>query len=295
MRFLGTSLRPKSFLRELRFAWATLLDRQDADRRLFLSVTDDPALSRKFALLADEVPQASLVNASGSLVRANLDWRAYFASRLSGHGLEIGPLHKPLLYNSGTSVDYVDRFSVDELRREYPELASSDLVEPTIITDAESLSDVPTGSYDFLVAAHVLEHMRNPICALDNWARVLRAGGLLYLIVPDKRVTFDRRRPRTLLEHLIADYRRPSVERDYEHYIDYAVHVHHASTQSAVAEADRLAQANYSIHFHVFIPDDIVRLLEWVRQNVCPIQVEEGPAAEPDGDEFHLLIRCNMG
>ena len=52
--------------------------------------------------------------------------------------------------------------------------------------------------------------MRNPIGALVNWLRVVRDGGLLYLIVPDKRRTFDQLRVRTTLEHMVLDYQQPS-------------------------------------------------------------------------------------
>jgi hypothetical protein len=123
---------------------------------------------------------------------------------------------------------------------------------------------------------------------------VVRPGGHLYLIVPDKRSSFDRRRVRTTIEHLILDYQRPSAERDFDHYVDYALHVMRASREGAIAEADRMLREGTSIHYHVFQPADIVALLTWFAGQVRPIEILEGPVVDPYADEFHLLIRVGQ-
>ena len=221
------------------------------------------------------------------------DWRAYFCSLLKGRGLEIGPLHRPLAKHDGMQVDYVDRMSVADLRKHYPELRELDLVEPNIIGDAETLDTVPDNTYDFLVAAHVIEHMRNPIGAIANWSRVLRPGGFIYMIVPDKRAIFDKQRVRTTVEHLVADYELPSRERDFEHFLEYARFVHGERGSDAVAEARKLEGCDYSIHFHVFLPTDILLLAEWFSKNIAPLTVVDGPSMSPGADEFHVLFRVN--
>jgi len=237
-----------------------------------------------------DIPQAGVIEEGLEHFDAR-DWRKHFASKLHGLGLEIGPLHRPLAKHSGMNVEYVDRHTVAELRRDYPELKDLPLVEPHIIDDAEALRSVPEGRYDFVIAAHVIEHMRNPLSAVENWVRVLKPGGLLYLIVPDKRATFDVQRVRTTLPHIVLDYLRPSVERDYEHFLDYAIHVQKADSGTAIAEADRLVKTDYSIHFHVFLPSDITRVLEWFSANIRPLKIVEGPSMAPGSDEFHFLVQ----
>jgi SAM-dependent methyltransferase len=236
------------------------------------------------------VPQADVLerNLQAFAVR---DWRRHFASRLHGRGLEIGALHRPLEKHPGMQVEYVDIHSAAELRAIYPELSDADLVDADIIDDAQTLSRVPSGGYDFVVAPHVVEHMRNPILALESWLRVLKPGGLLYLVVPDKRANFDGPRVRTSLAHLVLDYLRPSKERDYEHYLDYSVHVQKARWAGMIAEADRLEALGYNIHFHVFMPSDVVDLLRWMDLNVRRLEIVEGPSMSPGSDEFHLLVR----
>lgn len=238
---------------------------------------------------AADIPQAGIVEKNLERYEA-LDWRSHFSKQLNGRGLEIGPLHRPLVHHAAMNVEFVDRLTVKEMREHYPELKDLPLVEPDIIDDAETLSKVPDAEYDFVISAHVIEHMRNPLEALKQWCRVTKPGGKLYLIIPDKRAIFDKRRVRTTLPHIILDYMRPSSDRDYEHYLDYAIHVHDKSAEEALTEADRLLATDYSIHFHVFLPSDVSALIAWFSKNVKPVRVLEGPVMAPGSDEFHFLL-----
>lgn len=220
----------------------------------------------------------------------NKDWRSHFTKQLNGKGLEIGPLHRPMVKHAGMQIDYIDRCTVAELRAHYPELNNLPLVEPNIIGNAETLENIADGQYDFVISAHVIEHMKNPIHALKCWLRVCRKGGKIYLIVPDKRATFDKKRVRTTLSHIILDYKQPSNERDFEHYLDYAIHVHNKDEDEAIIEAQHLIDTDYSIHFHVFMPSDIVKLLHWFAENVTKIRLLKGPVMAPHSDEFHFLL-----
>lgn len=51
--------------------------------------------------------------------------------------------------------------------------------------DAQTMAGVPDESFDFVHSAHCLEHMSRPWEALNNWWRILRAGGSMVVIVPD--------------------------------------------------------------------------------------------------------------
>jgi SAM-dependent methyltransferase len=210
--------------------------------------------------------------------------------RLRGHGVEIGALGRPMPVHRDMTVHYVDRCTVEELRSSYPEIGADPIVAPTIVDDATRLDTIANERYDFLIAAHVLEHLANPVLALANWCRVVQRGGLLYLVLPHPRFTFDRRRPPTLLAHLVLDYESPSPERDYEHYLEYAVLVHRARVWDALAEARRLRDVDFSIHFHVFRPSDTVALLQWFSRTIRPVEIVEGPLMNATSDEFHLLV-----
>lgn len=237
----------------------------------------------------EQIPQA-ITDEHNLQAADGRDWRSYFASKLSGRGLEIGPLHRPMVTHSKMQVEYIDRMTVDELREHYPELRDLPLVSPDLIGNAETMQGVADAEYDFLISAHVIEHMKNPLASLEQWCRIVKPGGKIYLIVPDKRRTFDRKRVRTTLEHIILDYRNPSSERDYEHFLDQAVHVNDQSGQGAIDFANEWVRTDYSIHFHTFIPTDMLNLLRWFAQNIRPLKIVEGPCQASGSDEFHFLL-----
>ena len=77
-------------------------------------------------------------------------------------------------------------------------------------------------SLDYVVASHVLEHVANPAAALAEWRRVTRPGGIIYLVVPDRRMTFDRTRPLTTVDHLLDDLAAGTTACDPTHIDDFA-------------------------------------------------------------------------
>jgi SAM-dependent methyltransferase len=291
MRLAGITSRAREFVYNIGHAIARLLG--PTEHEALLSALSRPDLVQLARELLTDIPQA--VSHDDTVTACeHRDWRAHFASKLQGSGLEIGALSQPMVTHAGMRVQYVDRHTTAELREEYASLGKGHLkrfVEPDIVDDGTRLTTIADATHDFLIAAHVIEHLTDPIGALANWARVVRPGGLVYLVVPDKRGSFDRRRVRTTLEHLILDYRRPSRERDYEHFLDYAIHVHRSSGDPAIAEADRLLATDFSIHFHVFQPADLVAMVRWFAGNVRPLEIVEGPVVDPAAAEFHLLLK----
>ncbi len=193
-----------------------------------------------------------------------LDREAVAAHYLKGAGLEIGALHNPLIIPGNARVRYVDRMSVKELRRQYPELASERLTEPDIIDDGERLSTVAAESQDFVVANHFLEHCENPIQTLYNFLRVLKVGGILYMCIPDKRYTFDKDRPVTPFDHLERDYREGPAWSRLQHFEEWVELMEKVSPPEKARErVNGLMAMNYSIHFHVWTQSE---LLEFVRK-----------------------------
>ena len=180
---------------------------------------------------------------------------------LRGNGIEIGGLQRPLAVGESAQVKYVDRMPVSELRRHYPELASVDLVEVDIIDDGERLDSIADFTQDFVIANHFIEHCQNPILFIKNMLRVLRNGGVLYLAIPDKRYTFDRNRPDTLVEHLIKDYSDGPEWSKKDHFLEWARYVNMISDVQAVEDrANELIEMDYSIHFHVWSQSSMLDL-----------------------------------
>ena len=235
MELFGPHGRTRTWLRFKKFKLLTSIGRTLGNDVIENALTSRRDLAEYLADLQSTVPQGQVVDTTVTAV-AHREWREHFASRLQGRGLELGPLHRPIPRHDGMRMTYVDYQDQETLQRAYPKLAKH-IVPVDVLDDAQTLATVEPASFDFLISAHVIEHMRDPIGALVNWLRAVRDGGLLYLIVPDKRRTFDKLRVRTTLEHMVLDYQQPSTERDFEHFLDYALFVHHAMDRAQASAA----------------------------------------------------------
>jgi SAM-dependent methyltransferase len=197
-----------------------------------------------------------------------LNRRAIANRYLRGNGLEIGALHNPLRVPSSARVRYVDRLTVPELERQYPELRREKLVAVDIVDDGEHLTTVPDASQDFVIANHFLEHCQDPLGALESMLRVLRPGGVLYLAVPDRRFNFDADRPVTPLEHVLEDHRAGPAGSRRDHYEEWARLVDRVDDEQIESHVARLLDEDYSIHFHVWEHSDVVDLLQLARHEM---------------------------
>jgi SAM-dependent methyltransferase len=180
---------------------------------------------------------------------------------LTGDGLEIGALLLPLKVPRRARVRYVDRYTLEGLREHYPELGPYKLVAPDIVDDGELLASVADASQDFVIANHVIEHTQDPIGALLTYSRVLRPGGILYMAVPDMRRTFDRLRPLTDVEHMLADHADGPAGSRAGHYLEWTRLVDGVPEDRADARAAELDAEDYSIHYHTFVPASFVQLV----------------------------------
>ena len=171
---------------------------------------------------------------------------------LRGAGVEVGALHDPLEVRPGVRVTYVDRMSAADLRRHYPELGASPLVDPDVIDDGETLGTFADGSLDFVIANHLIEHTEDPIGSLLTFCRVVRPGGVLYLALPDKRHTFDRTRELTSFEHLAKDHEQSPAWSRRGHFEEWVRAVDELSGDAVEPRARELMAMNYSIHYHVW-------------------------------------------
>jgi hypothetical protein len=146
------------------------------------------------------------------------------------------------------------------------------------IAEASNLSMIQTGQYDFLLASHVLEHIANPLMALREWRRVLTVGGVAAVVVPDKRRTFDHKRPYTSLEHIKSDFEGVIRDDDLSH-LDEVLLLHDLALDpgcSAQQYRERCLQnARFrGMHHHVFRPEILVGMFTEVMMQVTNLTIE---------------------
>jgi SAM-dependent methyltransferase len=204
--------------------------------------------------------------------------RRRFGARLRGVGIELGPGHVPFPVPDGVTVRYVDRWQPDDNRSLFPELGDEPgfpVPDVVVNLDTERLSAFGDQSQDFVIASHVLEHLANPLAMLVDVHRVLKPGGLLVLLLPNRHETFDRERAPTPLPHLVDEYRRDVREVDDAHIIEFMVGTH-ALTKEITGDGrdmdsfrgEQLAaqielHRQRSVHVHVWNLDEFSQVMRY--------------------------------
>lgn len=204
---------------------------------------------------------------------------------LRGHGIEIGAFNQPANLPAGCTVEYCDVASTEEVAKPFKEIDSTTLVEVDHVCDLdlEALPFAPE-SLDFVVVNHVLEHLANPILALERVFRVVKAGGHVALSIPDKEFTFDKPRALTPFAHLKEEYETGVTEVTDEHYLDFIGAAHPEILAWPAEERARVLTnvRNRREHVHVWDSASFAQFLEQamelLRINAKSLFVSTGPA-----------------
>jgi SAM-dependent methyltransferase len=212
------------------------------------------------------------------------------------NGLEIGPLASPRVRKDEGPIRYLDHASTVELRRKYAsdagmrgrldEIVDVDYVVGAHMTIADAVDgDAP---FDYVIASHVIEHIPDPVGWLAEVAQVLRPGGILALVIPDKRYCFDINRSLTEISDLIdanlRHLRQPSYRQAYDFYskaiggivdtaavwagvADYSSTVRQDFDDPDIAALDACRRMQSSdefvdVHCSVFTPDSFLTLFD---------------------------------
>lgn len=125
------------------------------------------------------------------------------------------------------------------------------------ISEAADLGIVPTAKYDFIISSHCLEHVANPLKAVEEWSRVIKSGGIIVIVLPNKLYTFDHKRPVTTMAHLLQDYQNQVGEDDLTH-LPEILQLHDLKRDTLAGSFEQFrerGQKNFtmrSLHHHVF-------------------------------------------
>jgi len=189
---------------------------------------------------------------------------------LDGPGIEIGAFQTPI---PGITPLYVDRFS---------EYAG----EPTLADYYGDACELPffDSSLQYVATSHVLEHVANPLAALSEWFRVLRHGGIIYMVIPDIGKTFDHSRPLTTIEHMLSDFRNRTTQVDGTHIdelvygVDWNTFSPNTPPHELKSAQDEMASlyrrtidagSEINIHFHTFTIASAIALIDAGNSEKC--------------------------
>jgi len=243
-------------------------------------------------------------------------------------GLEIGPLTNPKVRKEEGPVLYLDHASTDDLREKYSanqQLSSSidaivdvDIVQGPGQTLVEATR--ATAPFDYIVVAHVLEHIPDFVGWLAELEEVLAPDGIVSLVLPDMRYTFDLNRRLTDVADVIDAYlshlTQPNYRQMYDWFahtvtidgmvdaegiwagtIDYSHSVRTDVPNPAVAAyeecARQAAHRTYlDIHCHAFTPLSFLDIFATlVELDLVNYEIGAFTDTRPNAFEFHVSLR----
>lgn len=143
------------------------------------------------------------------------------------------------------------------------------------ITDLKPIKD---DFYDFVISSHALEHTSNPLKALVEMRRVLKAGGILILVLPHKDGTFDHRRPVSTIEHLKDDFINNMPEDDLTH-LQEILSCHDLNRDPWTGDIETFTARskcnieNRCLHHHVFDTKLAVEVMNWLELQIIEVEL----------------------
>lgn len=152
-------------------------------------------------------PAPSAQPAAGPAVAPNRRDLVLAHVNLAGHGLEIGPSHRPLVAKrDGYDIAVADHLDQAGLIAKYSTHATIDVsgIEGVdFVLSGPQLTATIHDTFDYILASHLLEHTVCLITFLQECEALLKPGGVVAFALPDKRWCFDRYRERSPLGRVI--------------------------------------------------------------------------------------------
>jgi SAM-dependent methyltransferase len=219
--------------------------------------------------------------------------------QINSLGLEIGALDKPAALRSVGRVYYADYASVAELRRNHAETPTVDkdnIVDVDFVTGGHPLSQVIPEDlcFDYVVASHVAEHVPDLISWLADLGQVVKPGGIVSLIIPNKEFTFDIKRTvseeKDVFSSYVTQQTRPSPMQVFDHFRWYWRDGREVYSRSHALDQARRAMREYvDCHCWVFTPESFCCLAEAVAESgLVPFKLDLVTTTEPGEIDFFV-------
>lgn len=180
-----------------------------------------------------------------------------------GDCIEVGAFSRPAILPNAISIEYADVTDADEAKLGLESIGyfgyhNEKFVDVSIKFDGlrPPLESVPSKTKDCVFSSHSLEHSPNPISALVDYLRVLKPGGIVYSIIPNKNYTYDVKRKSTDVRYLIERHRKDIWTYSLDQYRDvfYNTTSHVVYNDATEKDIKKAFDANDGLH-HVFVYD----------------------------------------
>jgi SAM-dependent methyltransferase len=132
-------------------------------------------------------------------------------------GIEIGgSAHNPFGLNT-LNVDYTDDYTTVFKKQEI-ELAG-ECLKVDVVASGDELP-FKDNTVDFVISSHVIEHFYDPVKTIEEWLRVVKPGGYVFIIAPHRDRIGELAGPRTLPAEIIDRHEHPNPPKvdNHGHY-----------------------------------------------------------------------------
>jgi SAM-dependent methyltransferase len=235
-----------------------------------------------------------------------------------GPGIELGPLTSPIVTKEEADIYYIDHATLDELKKKYANepVALDEIAPIDFALGNKTISEVVgKKKFDYVLASHVIEHVPNIVAWFQDIASVLKPGGILSLVIPDKRYIFDISRnvsrPADILGAYVENRTKPSARDMYDFATEYRRDINplavwdsplsdhtNAPKRYTPQEALKMCKANLDpntyvdCHCHVFTPEAFFAILHSLAEHDL-LDFEIANQFEPNAGniEFYVSLR----
>jgi SAM-dependent methyltransferase len=141
------------------------------------------------------------------------------------------------------------------------------------ISEATDIGFASEGKYDFVISSNCLEHIANPLKAIQEWTRVIKKAGLILIVVPNKDYCFDHKRDETKLSHLIDDFEKDIGEDDLTH-LNEILGLHDLKMERDAQDLANFIKRSKdniryrALHHHVFSLDVLKEMVDYFNLKV---------------------------
>ncbi len=178
---------------------------------------------------------------------------------IKGSGIEVGAGTRPWPLPEGVKCFYGD-VRDEKALEQYFETAGS-ILDGNL--DAQTFAGIADNSVDFVLSAHVIEHLLDPLGAIGQALRVIKPGGIFMLALPDKRYIFDAPRPVTTWDHLLEDYKTGGEPTRREAYYECEKYIACLPEEKMDARLSLLMAVKADAHYHTWTTETFEHMAKW--------------------------------
>ena len=185
-----------------------------------------------------------------------LSFREKGYTLLGGKGIEIGGFENPANIPNAEKIIRCDRLNREEAQKLFPEVNCSLLHEPDLIFDLDvvGLSHFADQSLDFIIINHVIEHLVNPVYAIEEIRRTLKRKGHFVISAPDKDYTFDLNRPLSDEKEIFETYLENETVAPIQKYLPLIEYIHTDLINAPIEEIEKKLKyfSDRREHLHIW-------------------------------------------